>query len=203
MSTDPSSPKLWRNPHIMADRFPSIEDLSEGNCYMLSCPYPSILSSKKTTQLTLLPYPTENATIPDGAPENEQNFLDRERAALGDDADQFATPGDNLATSGTVADGEDDLLGGDFSGPPTAGSGVQDQEISGFESSFPAIDNRNEQIGLGGTITGPSAPQPSYSSYAIPSEEPEVIKYVHPPLTPASCHPQKRNLQPWLTFLPF
>lgn len=60
------------------------------------------------------------------------SFLDRERAALGDDAARFATAED--------AD-EDDLLGGggDFdAAAPTA------DELGGFESSFPAIDTSNE-----------------------------------------------------------
>lgn len=65
------------------------------------------------------------------------DFLSRERALLGDDADQFASEGDKLAT---VEDGDDDLLGGDFGGQTSADS----QEVSGFESSFPAIDTSNE-----------------------------------------------------------
>ena len=68
------------------------------------------------------------------------SFLDRERAALGDDAAQFATPGDNIAT---VEDaGDDDLLGG--GGDFVQADGVSQQDISGFESSFPAIDTSNE-----------------------------------------------------------
>lgn len=62
------------------------------------------------------------------------DFLARERAALGDDADQFATPNDQAAT----VEG-DDLLGGDDY-VQQGGSA----EISGFESSFPAIDTQNE-----------------------------------------------------------
>lgn len=64
------------------------------------------------------------------------NFLDRERALLGDDADQFASENDRAAT---VEDGDDDLLGGDFSQANVGG-----QEMSGFESSFPAIDTTND-----------------------------------------------------------
>lgn len=56
------------------------------------------------------------------------DFLSREKAALGDDADQFASGQDNNAF---VEDGNDDLLGGG-------------EEVSEFESSFPAIDNRND-----------------------------------------------------------
>ena len=64
------------------------------------------------------------------------DFLSRERALLGDDADQFASENDRAAT---VEDGDDDLLGGGYSQAQTSG-----QEMSGFESSFPAIDTTNE-----------------------------------------------------------
>lgn len=64
------------------------------------------------------------------------SFLDRERAVLGDEADQFATAQDHLAT--TVEDaGDDDLLGG-------LGAADGADEILGFESSFPTIDTSND-----------------------------------------------------------
>ena len=66
--------------------------------------------------------------------------MTRERAALGDDAAQFASANDNAAT---VEDGDDDLLGGgSYSGGNAGG-----EEITEFESSFPAMDTRN-QVGL-------------------------------------------------------
>lgn len=49
---------------------------------------------------------------------------------MGDDAEQFATGDDGAAF---VEDGDDDLLGG--------GGG---EEVTEFESSFPAIDTQNE-----------------------------------------------------------
>jgi len=55
---------------------------------------------------------------------------------LGDDADQFASENDRAAT---VEDGDDDLLGGDYK---DANHGSQ--EMSGFETSFPAIDTTND-----------------------------------------------------------
>lgn len=58
------------------------------------------------------------------------DFLSREKALLGDDADQFTTGNDGAAF---IEDGDDDLLGG--------GGG---EEVTEFESSFPAIDTRNE-----------------------------------------------------------
>jgi hypothetical protein len=64
------------------------------------------------------------------------DFLARERAALGDDADQFVTAGDRAA----VVEEDNDLLGGGSHVPNNATAA----EISGFESSFPAIDTQNE-----------------------------------------------------------
>jgi len=67
------------------------------------------------------------------------DFLSRERAMLGDDADLFSTPADNTAT---VQDGDDDdLLGGDFQDSAPAQS---NNDMGDFESSFPAIDTSNE-----------------------------------------------------------
>ncbi len=60
---------------------------------------------------------------------SDENFLARERALLGEDATQFASGNDNAAF---VEDGDDDLLGGGGGG-----------EIDEFQSSFPAIDTRN------------------------------------------------------------
>ena len=66
--------------------------------------------------------------------------MTRERAALGDDAAQFASANDNAAH---VEDGDDDLLGGGSYGGGNAGA----EEVTEFESSFPAMDTRN-QVGL-------------------------------------------------------
>ena len=52
---------------------------------------------------------------------------------MGDDADQFATGNDNAAF---VDEDDEDLLGG---GDTTGG-----EEVIEFESSFPAIDTRND-----------------------------------------------------------
>jgi len=90
----------------MADRFPSIEDFDEGQ--------------------------TETRPTIDS---DQANFLDRERALLGDDANLFATANDNLAT---VEDADDDLLG--EQGLASQGG----EEMAGFESSFPAIDTSND-----------------------------------------------------------
>lgn len=57
---------------------------------------------------------------------------------MGDDAAQFTSAGDNAAT---VEDGDDDLLGG---GGSYGGAQAGSEEITAFESSFPAMDTRNE-----------------------------------------------------------
>ncbi|KAL8801964.1 MAG: hypothetical protein Q9200_006756 [Gallowayella weberi] len=134
----------------MADRFPSLEDFGDGQTE-----------------------PKSNAAT-NGAGADD-DFLTRERALLGDDANLFSTANDNAAT---VQDGDDDLLGADGSYSGGQGGG---EEISEFESSFPAMDTRNEQMGPGGTITGSNLPyrpqQPSaYSGYQEPEEEPEPVR---------------------------
>jgi hypothetical protein len=97
---------------------------------------------------------------------SEDNFLSRERALLGDDADQFASENDKLAT---VEDGEDDLLGGGFDSNANAGG----EEMSGFESSFPAIDTSNE------VSNAPASP-----CHPAPSEEVACCDSPHTPRLP-------------------
>ncbi|PWY87742.1 hypothetical protein BO70DRAFT_360386 [Aspergillus heteromorphus CBS 117.55] len=130
----------------MADRFPSLEDFSAGQTEVVET---------------------------NGA--DESDFLARERAALGDDAEQFATPQDLVASDDVNND--DDLLGG-ADDAPAGGAGPQ--ELAGFESSFPALDTQNEQVAPGGTITGSGAPFPptGYSNYTYqaPDEEPEPVR---------------------------
>lgn len=63
--------------------------------------------------------------------------MSRERALLGDDAAQFASAGDNTTT---VEDG-DDLLGG---GGSYGGGQAGGEEITEFESSYPAVDTQNQ-----------------------------------------------------------
>lgn len=70
------------------------------------------------------------------------DFLARERAALGEDADLFSTGNDKRQT--TVEDGDDDLLGGDFSGGAQQQSTNQMGDFDDFESSFPAVDTTND-----------------------------------------------------------
>ncbi|KAL1646560.1 Clathrin light chain [Diplodia intermedia] len=139
----------------MADRFPSLDEIDAGQT-----------EARGEADFDLV-----------GGAADEGDFLSRERALLGEDADQFAAPADNAAT---VEDaGDDDLLGGGGDFPA-----IDDQqEMSGFESSFPAIDTSNEHMAPGGTITGstapflPGAPQPSSFAPAVSDEpEPEVIR---------------------------
>ncbi|KAH7246813.1 Clathrin light chain [Fusarium solani] len=121
----------------MADRFPSLEDFDSGAQTDIKDP---------------------------SADPSTDDFLAREKALLGDDADQFATNDDAAA----FVDAEGDLLG----------SGGNEQ--STFESQFPDLTQPDAGTGLapGGTaITGPSVSYNSgYQAYAEEEEEPEVIK---------------------------
>lgn len=170
----------------MADRFPSLEEFDSGGT---SLP-PTILLHPTAPILTYIPAQTE-AQGSSGFENND--FLSREKALLGDDADQFATGNESKAY---VEDGDDDLLGG--------GNMGGNEEVTEFESSFPVIGNANEvcslhitesryiphlrngrklstndkqNVGTGGSITNTT---PFQSSYAPPSfsdeEEPEVLK---------------------------
>ncbi|EYE99905.1 clathrin light chain CLC1 [Aspergillus ruber CBS 135680] len=125
----------------MADRFPSLDEFSAGQTE---------------------PVETNGADADD--------FLARERAILGEDAEQFATAQDHVAEGHEAGD---DLLG---ESAPAASAAPE--EISGFESSFPAIETQNEQVAPGGTITGTGAPFPptGYSTYQAPEEEGEPVK---------------------------
>ena len=58
------------------------------------------------------------------------DFLTREKALLGEDANQFATNNDSVA----FVDSGDDLLGG----------GGDNEEITEFQSSYPSLESRNE-----------------------------------------------------------
>lgn len=88
--------------------------------------------------------------------DDPSDFLARERALLGDDADQFATPADNAAT----VDDDDDLLGGGQSYQASA-----DHEMGGFESSFPAIDTSNEVSFRCSSVYHESTPSNAYHKY--------------------------------------
>lgn len=101
----------------MADRFPSLEDFSEGRLTHYS-PYSGANIPAGQTEVAEAPTATDD------------DFLARERAALGEDADQFATAQDHVGE--TV--GGDDLLGGD---EPV-------EEIGQFESSFPSVESQNQ-----------------------------------------------------------
>lgn len=92
--------------------------------------------------VTLLTSITDQTAPPvsNGAPPTDNagdDFLTRERAALGDDAAFFASSNDNAAT---VQDGDDDLLGG---GGAYNGAHQDGEEITEFKSSYPAVDTQN------------------------------------------------------------
>lgn len=77
----------------------------------------------------------------EGDASGDGDFITRERAALGADADLFSSGNDARQT--TVEDGDDDLLGGNFSGGAQQASVAQD-DFDTFESSFPAVNTTND-----------------------------------------------------------
>lgn len=105
----------------MADRFPSLEDFSEGTIHPPAGVQSPFASHSNT-------FPTGQTDVIESKGDTENDFLARERAALGEDADQFATPQDRVAEG---IEGEDDLLGGG-----------EHSVDAGFESSFPSIETQ-------------------------------------------------------------
>ncbi|KAK5109114.1 hypothetical protein LTR62_007476 [Meristemomyces frigidus] len=147
----------------MADRFPSLDDFDAGQTETQGHPATSALDDEPS------------------------DFLARERAALGDDAQQFSTTTDNTATVADADDDDDDLLGGGggmHTGPSVqnGASAMDNDDMMGdFESSFPAVDTRNEAVAPGGTITGSTLPyQPNTHSTTSNQggyeEEPQVVR---------------------------
>lgn len=100
---------------------------------------------------------------------------------MGEDAQQFSSATDNVATVADVDedDDEDDLLGG--GGAQTAstnGTGMDMDMMGDFETSFPSIDTTNEAVAPGGTVTGSTGlpyRAPDSASYEDEAE-PEVIR---------------------------
>ncbi|PFH60856.1 hypothetical protein XA68_10213 [Ophiocordyceps unilateralis] len=122
----------------MADRFPSLEDFDSG-------------------AQTEVQAPTIDAAADD--------FLAREKAVLGADADQFATVEDDVA----FAEPGGDLLG------------EADAAQSSFESQFPDLTSPSAGVAGGppgvSTMTGPSVSyNTGYQTHVEDEEEPQVIK---------------------------
>ncbi|PIA94753.1 Clathrin light chain [Cercospora beticola] len=134
----------------MADRFPSLEEFDEGK-----------------TEAT-------GASALDDVDE-PSDFLARERAALGEDAEQFTSSADNTATVADADDDDDDLLGGGGPAPSNGFPAGNDDMMGDFESSFPSVNTQNEQVAPGGTITGSAAPfqAPRPEEYEA---EPDVVR---------------------------
>ncbi|KAK3641592.1 Clathrin light chain [Elasticomyces elasticus] len=148
----------------MADRFPSLDDFDAG----------------------------QTTTSAPSSSTQPSDFLARERAALGDDADIFTSSNEphNTATVAEDDDDDDDLLGGGMGGSsvPTNNNGGMGEDMMGdFESSFPAVDTQNERVAPGGTITGsgalpyrgathPDQASSNTNGYSDDTSEPDVVK---------------------------
>ncbi|RMZ88653.1 hypothetical protein DV736_g4119, partial [Chaetothyriales sp. CBS 134916] len=112
------------------------------------------------------------ATVRGEAPSGD--FLERERAVLGDDADLFSA-NDSHQTAARLEEDEGDLLGGggdeDSNHVSAALVASKDDDLNGFESAFPAIDTRNDAVGPGGAITSATS---GYTNYNAPVHEEET-----------------------------
>lgn len=111
----------------MADRFPSLEDFDSGG-KLRPQQLPNV--SRPRHQFADITISTSQAQTDVQDPTAEpsaDDFLAREKAILGDDADKFATAED--------APFEDDLLGG---------GGDGGDETAAFESQFPDISGPTE-----------------------------------------------------------
>ncbi|WPH03163.1 Clathrin light chain [Acrodontium crateriforme] len=137
----------------MADRFPSLDEFDAGKT--------EAQGGSGTNAL-----------------EEPSDFLARERAALGDDAEQFTTSADNTATVADIDGDDNDLLGGGYStAAPTNSAAMMDGDMGDFESSFPAVDTANDGVAPGGTITGSTLPYHAPSANAYEDEaETEVVR---------------------------
>jgi hypothetical protein len=120
------------------------------------------------------------------------SFLDRERALLGEDADQFATPHDSrLAT--TVEDADDDLLGGSDNY-----QGGDSGDLQDFESSFPDMDPANEVTMLSFRACSPKTLTLSCRTLDLAdpllAQPPSLLLHTpHPPKNPKSLSNGARN----------
>ncbi|CCU81650.1 Putative Clathrin light chain [Blumeria hordei DH14] len=121
----------------MADRFPSLEEFDSGV-------HPEVQDLATF----------ETADVDD--------FLSREKALLGDDADQFTSGQGNIEF---LSDGPPELL---YEEPHQN----EDEAVIKFESSFPDIDSRNQNATSG---VAASTYQPSQLSQFL-EDEPEPIR---------------------------
>ncbi|RKF83193.1 Clathrin light chain [Golovinomyces cichoracearum] len=126
---------------MIADRFPSLEEFDTAQTEA-----PGLLSFEATTA---------------------DDFLSREKALLGEDANQFTTQ-DDVAF---IVENDKDLLQEDLQSPQ------RDEEVSMFESSFPAIDTQCE-VGnfLSTDLVGTPLNQKTSIEPTFSPEEPDVIK---------------------------
>lgn len=162
----------------MADRFPSLDEFDNGN---------HVVASDTLQHPQLTPHPGQTEATGGNAPSNldePSDFLARERAALGEDAQQFTTSEDNAATVEDGDDDDDDLLGGGMGAPSAPANNNNGDfgdfggdDVGDFESSFPAVDTQNSAVGADGSITGSTLPfqAPAASTYQDEGE-PEVLR---------------------------
>ena len=89
---------------------------------------------------------SRNGVIDSPSGSADDDFLTRERALLGDDADQFASANDH-STSGPIEDDEEDLLGGGSYG----NTQTKGPDVKRFESSFPEVEETRNEVNIPST----------------------------------------------------
>lgn len=138
----------------MADRFPSLEEFDSGG---KSLPQPRKQEATSMKQsIADRPCDAVQTEIKDVSDvPSASNFLEREKAILGEDANQFATVED-----ATLED-DNDLLGGGGAAPAATSA------TAAFESQFPDITGGGNEVCFPPTIptkptqrTAPTIPSP-------------------------------------------
>ena len=84
---------------------------------------------------------SRNGVINSPSGSADDDFLTRERALLGDDADQFASANDHSASAPAEDDEEDLLGGGSYGNAQTKGA-----DVKRFESSFPEVEETRNEV---------------------------------------------------------
>ena len=128
----------------MADRFPSIEEFSGGTSILMSVTTQK--ADARDHHLWMSIGQTDRRGDPglqlDPTTSNGVDFLAREKAALGDDADLFASADNKQQnTDDDDDDDDDDLLGDDHSSVKKGD--LAGEAMSDFQSAFPAINIDN------------------------------------------------------------
>lgn len=130
--------------------------------------------------------PAGQTEVADAPTTTDDDFLARERAALGEDADQFATAQDHV---GGNVDNDDDLLGG---GEPV-------EEIGQFESSFPSVDTQNQNEVRSSHLDGKDNADEGVHLFSGLRPAAQSLAPAHLSLLPATQTPKSQKMRVMLS----